>query len=145
MLGDLPSIVPRRNYDIRTQCLKGTCSSSELPGRWHVSLFLDDVRPCRGRSSMSLRKRPHGKDGRESQYWIGSIVLVFRMERMTGFGPAVSAWEAGVLPLHHIRMAGVPERFRTVSPPIGDRRAFPHPGTKASLRGVGFEPTTSRL
>ncbi|WP_368089735.1 hypothetical protein, partial [Bifidobacterium breve] len=47
-----------------------------------------------------------------------------------------------MLPLHHIRMAGVPERFRTVSPPIGDRRAFPHPGTKASLRGVGFEPTT---
>lgn len=33
MLGDLPSIVPRRNYDIRTQCLKGTCSSSELPRR----------------------------------------------------------------------------------------------------------------
>lgn len=52
MLGDLPSIVPRRNYDIRTQCLKGTCSSSELPGRWHVSLFLDAACPCRGCSSM---------------------------------------------------------------------------------------------
>lgn len=58
MHGDVPSIVPRRNYDIRTQCLKGTCSSSELPGRWHVSLFLDAVRPCRGCSSMLLRKRP---------------------------------------------------------------------------------------
>lgn len=33
MPGDLPCIVPRRNYDIRIQCLKGTCSSSELPGR----------------------------------------------------------------------------------------------------------------
>lgn len=52
MHGDVPSIVPRRNYDIRTQCLKGTCSSSELPGRWHVSLFLDAARPCRGCSSM---------------------------------------------------------------------------------------------
>lgn len=51
MLGDLPSIVPRRNYDIRTQCLKGTCSSSELPGRWHVPV-LDDACPCRGCSSM---------------------------------------------------------------------------------------------
>ena len=51
MHGDLPSIVPRRNYDIRTQCLKGTCSSSELPGRWHVPV-LDDACPCRGCSSM---------------------------------------------------------------------------------------------
>lgn len=51
MLGDLPSIVPRRNYDIRTQCLKGTCSSSELPGRWHVPV-LDDACPRRGCSSM---------------------------------------------------------------------------------------------
>lgn len=58
MHGDVPSIVPRRNYDIRTQCLKGTCSSSELPGRWHVSLFLDAACPCRGCSSMLLRKRP---------------------------------------------------------------------------------------
>lgn len=37
-----------------------------------------------------LRKRPHGKDGCESHCWIGSIVLVFRIERMTGFEPAVS-------------------------------------------------------
>lgn len=57
MLGDLPSIVPRRNYDIRTQCLKGTCSSSELPGQWHA-FVLDAVRPCRGCSSMLLRQRP---------------------------------------------------------------------------------------
>ena len=51
MHGDVPSIVPRRNYDIRTQCLKGTCSSSELPGQWHA-FVLDAVRPCRGCSSM---------------------------------------------------------------------------------------------
>lgn len=90
MPGDLPGIVPRRNYDIRTQCLKGTCSSSELPGRWHVSLFLDAACPCRGCSSMFFRKRPHGKDGCESHCRIRSIVLVFRIERMTGFEPAVS-------------------------------------------------------
>lgn len=42
------------------------------------------VRPC------FLRKRPHGKDGYESRCRIGSIVLVFRIERMTGFEPAVS-------------------------------------------------------
>ena len=47
----MPLLVPRRNYDIRTQCLKGTCSSSELPGRWHVPV-LDDACPCRGCSSM---------------------------------------------------------------------------------------------
>lgn len=57
------------------------------------------VRPC------FLRKRPHGKDGYESHCWIRSIVLVFRIERMTGFEPGVPALEAGVLPLHHIRMA----------------------------------------
>lgn len=33
MYDGMSYIVPRRNYDIRTQCLKGTCSSSELPGR----------------------------------------------------------------------------------------------------------------
>lgn len=42
------------------------------------------VRPC------FLRKRPHGKDGYESHCRIRSIVLVFRIERMTGFEPAVS-------------------------------------------------------
>ena len=42
------------------------------------------VRPC------FLRKRPHGKDGYESHCWIRSIVLVFRIERMTGFEPAIS-------------------------------------------------------
>ena len=42
------------------------------------------VRPC------FLRKRPHGKDGYESHCWIRSIVLVFRIERMTGFEPAVT-------------------------------------------------------
>lgn len=42
------------------------------------------VRPC------FLRKRPHGKDGYESHCWIRFIVLVFRIERMTGFEPAVS-------------------------------------------------------
>lgn len=107
MLGDLPGIVPRRNYDIRTQCLKGTCSSSELPGRWHVSLFLDAACPCRGCSSMFFRKRPHGKDGCESHCRIRSIVLVFRIERMTGFEPAVSCLgsrRAATAPHPHCRV-----------------------------------------
>lgn len=107
MHGDLPSIVPRRNYDIRTQCLKGTCSSSELPGRWHVSLFLDAACPCRGCSSMFFRKRPHGKDGCESHCRIRSIVLVFRIERMTGFEPAISCLgsrRAATAPHPHCRV-----------------------------------------
>lgn len=118
MLGDLPGIVPRRNYDIRTQCLKGTCSSSELPGRWHVSLFLDAACPCRGCSSMFFRKRPHGKDGCESHCRIRSIVLVFRIERMTGFEPAVSC--------------------------LGSRRAAAAPHPHGPARGRAAGPAVSR-
>ena len=99
---------------------------------------LDDVRPCRGRSSMSLRKRPHGKDGRESQYWIGSIVLVFRMERMTGFEPAVSCLgsrRAATAPHPHGRGS------RTVSDRIpSDRRSacFPAPGNQGLVARGGI-------
>lgn len=60
MLGDLPSIVPRRNYDIRTQCLKGTCSSSELPGR--LACFLP--RRCAPMPRLFVHVSPetsHGK------------------------------------------------------------------------------------
>lgn len=71
------------------------------------------VRPC------FLRKRPHGKDGYESHCWIRSIVLVFRIERMTGFEPAVSC--------------------------LGSRRATtaPHPrceGWDSNPRPPGYEP-----
>ena len=105
MLGDLPSIVPRRNYDIRTQCLKGTCSSSELPGRWHVPV-LDDACPCRGCSSMFSP---------EASTWKGRLQVPL-LDQIHCFGFPDRAddgvrtrgfllWEAGVLPLHHIRMA----------------------------------------
>lgn len=60
MLGDLPSIVPRRNYDIRTQCLKGTCSSSELPRR--LACFLP--RRCAPMPRLFVHVSPetsHGK------------------------------------------------------------------------------------
>ena len=60
MLGDLPSIVPRRNYDIRTQCLKGTCSSSELPRR--LACFLP--RRCATMPRLFVHVSPetsHGK------------------------------------------------------------------------------------
>lgn len=60
MLGDVPSIVPRRNYDIRTQCLKGTCSSSELPGR--LACFLP--RRCAPMPRLFVHVSPetsHGK------------------------------------------------------------------------------------
>lgn len=60
MHGDLPSIVPRRNYDIRTQCLKGTCSSSELPGR--LACFLP--RRCAPMPRLFVHVSPetsHGK------------------------------------------------------------------------------------
>lgn len=60
MLGDVPSIVPRRNYDIRTQCLKGTCSSSELPRR--LACFLP--RRCAPMPRLFVHVSPetsHGK------------------------------------------------------------------------------------
>lgn len=87
---------------------------------------------------MSLRKRPHGKDGRESQYWIGSIVPVFRMERMTGFGPAVSCLgsrRAAAAPHPHGRGS------RTVSDRIpSDRRSacFPAPGNQGLVARGGI-------
>lgn len=82
------------------------------------------VRPC------FLRKRPHGKDGCESHCWIGSIVPVFRMERMTGFGPAVSCLgsrRAAAAPHPHGRGSRtVPDRIPS------DRRSacFPTPGNQ---------------
>lgn len=60
MHGDVPSIVPRRNYDIRTQCLKGTCSSSELPRR--LACFLP--RRCAPMPRLFVHVSPetsHGK------------------------------------------------------------------------------------
>jgi hypothetical protein len=46
---------------------------------------------------------------RETAEYITQIIgLVRRLERMTGIEPALSAWEAEVLPLNYIRVA--PER-----------------------------------
>ena len=52
--------MPRRNYDIRTQCLKGTCSSSELPRR--LACFLP--RRCAPMPRLFVHVSPetsHGK------------------------------------------------------------------------------------
>lgn len=106
MLGDLPSIVPRRNYDIRTQCLKGTCSSSELPRR--LACFLP--RRCAPMPRLFVHVFSGNvpwKDGYESQYWIRSSVLVSRIERMTGFEPAISCLgsrRAATAPHPHCRV-----------------------------------------
>lgn len=90
------------------------------------------VRPC------FLRKRPHGKDGYESHCWIGSIVLAFRMERMTGFEPTVSC-------LGSRRAATAPhphgQGSRTVSDRIpSDRRSacFPAPGNQGLVARGGI-------
>lgn len=47
------------------------------------------------------------KDGYEPHYWIRSIVLVFRIERMTGFEPAISCLgsrRAATAPHPHCRV-----------------------------------------
>lgn len=139
MLGDVPSIVPRRNYDIRTQCLKGTCSSSELPGR--LACFLP--RRCAPMPRLFVHVSPetsHGKDGYESHCWIRSIVLVFRMERMTGFEPAVSCLgsrRAATAPHPHCRaFFRIRRTAVTYSPPAERGMA----GLRVGL--TGFEPAT---
>lgn len=139
MHGDLPGIVPRRNYDIRTQCLKGTCSSSELPGRWHVSLFLDAACPCRGCSSMLLRKRP--MEGRLR------VPLVDRIHCL-GFpdgaddGVRTRGLLLGKQACYHCTTSALPCFFRirrtavTYSPPAERGMA----GLRVGL--TGFEPAT---
>lgn len=140
MLGDLPSIVPRRNYDIRTQCLKGTCSSSELPGRWHVSLFLDAACPCRGCSSMFSP---------EASTWKGRlrVPLVDRIHCF-GFpdgaddGVRTRGFLLGKQACCHCTTSALPCFFRirrtavTYSPPAERGMA----GLRVGL--TGFEPAT---
>lgn len=92
------------------------------------------VRPC------FLRKRPHGKDGYESHCWIRSIVLVFRIERMTGFEPAVSCLgsrRATTAPHPHGRaFFRIRRTAVTYSPPAERGMA----GLRVGL--TGFEPAT---
>lgn len=92
------------------------------------------VRPC------FLRKRPHGKDGCESHCWIRSIVLVFRIERMTGFEPAVSCLgsrRATTAPHPHGRaFFRIRRTAVTYSPPAERGMA----GLRVGL--TGFEPAT---
>lgn len=92
------------------------------------------VRPC------FLRKRPHGKDGYEFHCWIRSIVLVFRIERMTGFEPAVSCLgsrRATTAPHPHGRaFFRIRRTAVTYSPPAERGMA----GLRVGL--TGFEPAT---
>lgn len=106
------------------------------------------VRPC------FLRKRPHGKDGCESRCRIGSIVLVFRIERMTGFEPAVSC-----LGSRRAATAPHPRRGRrgplSAYPIAGARRldvtsflgmsALTRGGMPHVVEPAGFEPATFPL
>ena len=92
------------------------------------------VRPC------FLRKRPHGKDGYESHCWIRSIVLVFRMERMTGFEPAVSCLgsrRAATAPHPHGRAFFRIRRTAVTCCPPAERGMA---GLRVGL--TGFEPAT---
>lgn len=139
MLGDLPSIVPRRNYDIRTQCLKGTCSSSELPGRWHVPV-LDDACPCRGCSSMFSP---------EASTWKGRLrVPLLDQIHCFGFpdraddGVRTRGFLLGKQACYHCTTSAWPCFFRirrtavTYSPPAERGMA----GLRVGL--TGFEPAT---
>lgn len=92
------------------------------------------VRPC------FLRKRPHGKDGCESHCWIRSIVLVFRIERMTGFEPAVSCLgsrRATTAPHPHGRAFFRIRRTAVTCCPPAERGMA---GLRVGL--TGFEPAT---
>lgn len=92
------------------------------------------VRPC------FLRKRPHGKDGYESHCWIRSIVLVFRIERMTGFEPAVSCLgsrRATTAPHPHGRAFFRIRRTAVTCCPPAERGMA---GLRVGL--TGFEPAT---
>lgn len=69
---------------------------SSLTMRAHA----EAVRPC-------FSGNVPWKDGYEPHYWIRSIVLVFRIERMTGFEPAVSCLgsrRAATAPHPHCRV-----------------------------------------
>lgn len=92
------------------------------------------VRPC------FLRKRPHEKDGYESHCWIRSIVLVFRIERMTGFEPAVSCLgsrRATTAPHPHGRAFFRIRRTAVTCCPPAERGMA---GLRVGL--TGFEPAT---
>ena len=41
----------------------------------------------------------------ECSYSVSNAIRTLAMERMTGIEPALSAWEAEVLPLNYIRMS----------------------------------------
>lgn len=132
--------MPRRNYDIRTQCLKGTCSSSELPGRWHVSLFLDAACPCRGCSSMFSP---------EASTWKGRLrVPLLDQIHCFGFpdraddGVRTRGFLLGKQACYHCTTSAWPCFFRirrtavTYSPPAERGMA----GLRVGL--TGFEPAT---
>ena len=139
MHGDVPSIVPRRNYDIRTQCLKGTCSSSELPGR--LACFLP--RRCAPMPRLFVHVSPetsHGKTvtspsiGLDPLFWFspdraddGVRTRGFLLGKQACYHCTTSAWPC----FFRIRRTAV-----TYSPPAERGMA----GLRVGL--TGFEPAT---
>lgn len=139
MHGDVPSIVPRRNYDIRTQCLKGTCSSSELPRR--LACFLP--RRCAPMPRLFVHvspEAPHGKTvtnpiiGLDPLFWFspdraddGVRTRDLLLGKQACYHCTTSAWPC----FFRIRRTAV-----TYSPPAERGMA----GLRVGL--TGFEPAT---
>lgn len=139
MHGDVPSIVPRRNYDIRTQCLKGTCSSSELPGR--LACFLP--RRCVPMPRLFVHVSP------EASTWKGRLrVPLLDQIHCFGFpdgaddGVRTRGFLLGKQACCHCTTSALPCFFRirrtavTYSPPAERGMA----GLRVGL--TGFEPAT---
>lgn len=139
MLGDLPSIVPRRNYDIRTQCLKGTCSSSELPRR--LACFLP--RRCVPMPRLFVHVSPETSHGKTvTSPIIGSDPLFWFSPDRADDGVRTRGFLLGKQTCYHCTTSALPCFFRirrtavTYSPPAERGMA----GLRVGL--TGFEPAT---
>lgn len=139
MLGDLPSIVPRRNYDIRTQCLKGTCSSSELPRR--LACFLP--RRCVPMPRLFVHVSPETSHGKTvTSPIIGSDPLFWFSPDRADDGVRTRGFLLGKQACCHCTTSALPCFFRirrtavTYSPPAERGMA----GLRVGL--TGFEPAT---
>ena len=139
MLGDLPSIVPRRNYDIRTQCLKGTCSSSELPRR--LACFLP--RRCVPMPRLFVHVSPETSHGKTvTSPIIGLDPLFWFSPDRADDGVRTRGFLLGKQACCHCTTSALPCFFRirrtavTYSPPAERGMA----GLRVGL--TGFEPAT---
>ncbi|TCE28124.1 hypothetical protein MCC10035_1030 [Bifidobacterium longum subsp. longum] len=139
MHGDVPSIVPRRNYDIRTQCLKGTCSSSELPRR--LACFLP--RRCAPMPRLFVHVSPETSHGKTvTSPIIGLDPLFWFSPDRADDGVRTRDLLLGKQACCHCTTSALPCFFRirrtavTYSPPAERGMA----GLRVGL--TGFEPAT---